>query len=69
MPHGIHIYAKASDMAKENFCAYSQLNHALTHCQCVIQCCDKFTEINLPDKETDDQYSDTSPSVFFTFII
>ena len=29
MPHGHHIYAKASDMAKATMCAYLNSNYAL----------------------------------------
>ena len=29
MPHGHHIYAKASDMEKETICEYLQSDHAL----------------------------------------
>ena len=31
MPHGHHVYAKASDMAKVTMCAYPQYDHTLTH--------------------------------------
>ena len=30
MPHGHHIYAKASGMEKAKMCAYPQSNHAFT---------------------------------------
>ena len=36
MPHGRHIYAKASDMAKATMCAYPQPDHALPHWKCVM---------------------------------
>ena len=29
MPHGLHIYAKASDMEKVTVCEYPQSDHAL----------------------------------------
>ena len=31
MPHGCHIYAKASDMAKSKMCSYPQPDHSLPH--------------------------------------
>ena len=46
-------------------CAYSQSDHALPHCKCVLRCCAKFPRINIPDQETDYQYPDTSPSICF----
>ena len=30
-----------------------------------MRCCSKCTSVNLPDQETDDQYSNTSPSIIF----
>ena len=36
MPHGRHIYAKASDMANAKMCTYSQPDHALPHWKCVL---------------------------------
>ena len=65
MPHGCHIYAKASDMAKAKICIYPQSDYALSHCKCVLQCCDKCPCINLPDQEIDNQYSETTPSIRF----
>ena len=61
MPHGRHIYIKASDMEKVTICTYPRSDHALPHCKCVIRCFAKYPSINLADQETDDQYSDTSP--------
>ena len=65
MPHGHHIYAKASDMEKVTICAYPQSYHALPHWKCVLGCCSKCPSIHIPDQETDDQYYDTSPSISF----
>ena len=65
MPHGRHIYAKVYDMAKATMCAKSQSDHALPHWKCVLRCCTKCTRINIPDQETDDQYTKTSPSIRF----
>ena len=65
MPHGRHIYTKASDMAQTTIYAYPQYDHALTHCKCVLQCCADCSCINLPDQETDNQNSDTTLSIRF----
>ena len=40
---------------------YTHSDHSLTHWKRVMRCCDKYPRVNLPDQETDDQYSDTSP--------
>ena len=69
MPHGRHIYEKVSDVEKAKMCAYPQSYHALTHWKCVMRCCAKCPSIHLTDQEKDDQYSNTSPSIFFIFII
>ena len=37
MPHGIHIYATASDMASATMCSYPQSEHALPHWKCVLR--------------------------------
>ena len=65
MPHGRHIYAKAYDMENSTMCAYPQSDHALPHWKCFMRCCDKFPRVNHPDRETDDKYSDNSPSIHF----
>ena len=65
MPHGHHIYAKASDMAKATVCAYLQSYHISPHWKRVMRCCDKFPSVNLPPQETDDQYSNTSSPISF----
>ena len=65
MPHGRHVYAKSYDMAKATMCAYPYSDHALPHWKCVLQCCANCTSVNIPDQETDDQYSNTSPSIRF----
>ena len=59
MTYGSHIYAKLYDMTKETMCAYPQSYHVLPHWKCVLQCCAKCLSVNLPDQETDDQYSNT----------
>ena len=65
MPHGSHIYARAYDMAKAKMYAYPQSYHALPHWKCVMRCCANCPYANFPDQETDDQYSDISPSIRF----
>ena len=65
MPHGLHIYSKASDMAKDTMCKYPQSDHALPHRKRVLRCCAKFPCINIPDQETDNHNSETTPSIRF----
>ena len=65
MPHGRHIYAKAYDMAKAAMCAYPQSDHELPHCKCVFLCWVKCPCINIPDQETDNQYSERTPPIWF----
>ena len=65
MPHRLHIYAKASNMAKEKICVYLQSDHALAHWEYLLIWCAKFPCFNLPDQETDDKYSNTRPSIRF----
>ena len=65
MTHGSNIYAKASGMAKSTMCAYPQSDNALPHWKCVLRWCADFPCNNLPDQETDNQYSDTTPSIRF----
>ena len=40
MPHGCHIYSKASDMENDKMCTYPQSDHALPHWKCALWCCD-----------------------------
>ena len=65
MPHGLHIYPKASDMAKATMYEYQQSDHELPHLKCVMRRCEKYTSADIPDQETDDKYSKISPSIFF----
>ena len=65
MPHGSHIYAKSSDMAKAKMCAYPQTYHASTHWKRALQCLTKCPCINLPDQETGYQYSKETPPICF----
>ena len=65
MPHGRNIYAKAYDMAKATMCTYPKSDHALPHWKYVLRCSAKCPCINIPDQETDNQYSETTPSIRF----
>ena len=56
MPHGRRIYEKSYDMEKATMCKYPQSDHALPHWEYVLQCCSKFSGINILDEETDYQY-------------
>ena len=65
MLHGRYIDVKASDMEKATMCTYPKSNHALPHWKCVLRCCSDYTLINLTDQETDNQFSETTPSIRF----
>ena len=65
IPHGGNIYAKASDISKSTMCAYTQSDHALSQWKCALRCCTNCPSINLTDQETDNHYSDTTPSIRF----
>ena len=68
MPHGRHIYAKASDMANATMCTYPQSEHVLPHWKCVLLCCADCTCINIPDQETNKNMKKQHPQLGFTFI-
>ena len=65
MLHGRHIYAKASNMAQATMWAYPQSDNALSHWKCVLRCCSDCQSINIPDQETDNKKSYTTPSIRF----
>ena len=65
IPHRRHIYAKACDMEQATMYAYTQSDHELTHWKCVLLCCDDCLCINIPDQETDNQNSRTTPLIRF----
>ena len=46
-------------------CAYPQFDHTLPHCKFLLRFCSYCSCINIPDQETDNQYSDTTPSIRF----
>ena len=66
MPHGSHIYAKASDMANAKMCTYPQSDHALPHWKCVLRCCADCPCINITDQETTKKHEETTPSITVT---
>ena len=68
MPHGRHIYAKASDMVKATICTYPQSDHALPHWKCVLQCCAECPYVNIPDQETDKNMRKQHPQLGFKFM-
>ena len=65
MPHGIHIYAKASDMANAKMCTYPQSEHSLPHWKCVLRCCAECTCINITDQEKNEKNDETTPTIRF----
>ena len=65
MTHGCRFYAKVSDMEKATMCAYLHSDNALAHCKCVLPYCANCPCTNLTDQETDNEYSDTAPSIRF----
>ena len=68
MPHGNHIYSKASDMANATMCTYPQSEHALPNWKCVLRCCDDCTCTNIPDQEKKQNMKKLHPLLGFTFI-
>ena len=68
MPHGRHIYAKASDMAKDTMCKYPQSDHTLPHWKCVLRCCAECPCIDITDQEIDKNMKKQHPQLGFTFI-
>ena len=52
-------------MAQAKICTYPQSDHALPHWKCVLWCFADCPFINLPDQETNNQYSETTPSNMF----
>ena len=59
MPHGSHIYAKASDMANATMCTYPQSEHAIPHWKFVLRYCADCPCINIPDQETTKKHEET----------
>ena len=50
MPHGRHIYAKATYTENSKMCAYPHSDNALTHWKRVLRCCANCPRINLTDQ-------------------
>ena len=67
MPHGCHIYAKASDMANATMCTYPQSDHALPHWRFVLRCYSDCPFIDIPDQETTKNMKKQHPQLGFTF--
>ena len=67
MPHGCHIFAKASDIANSTMCIYPQSDHALPYCKCLLSCCADCTCINIPDQDTNKNMTKKHPQLGFTF--
>ena len=65
MPHGSHIYVKASDMANATMCTYPHSDHALPHWQCILQYCSDCLFISLIDQEIDNNMEKKTPSIQF----
>ena len=68
MPHGRHIYSKASDMENAKMCAYPHSDNSLPHWKCVLRCCAECPCINLPDKVKMEKVKKQHPQLGFTFI-
>ena len=65
MPHGRHIYSKASDIKDATVCKYPQYDNVLLHCKFVLWCYFECPHINLPDQETNKKHEETTPSIKF----
>ena len=65
MPHGRHIYAKASDMTNAIMYTYPQSGNALPQWKCVLRYCSERLYIHIPDQETNKQHEETTPSIRF----
>ena len=65
MPHGRHMYAKASDMEKVTICTYPQSDNALPHWKYVLWCCAECPYINLPDQVKNIKDKETTTSIRF----
>ena len=65
MPHGRHIYSKASDMTKAAMCTYPHSDHALPQWKYVLRCCYDGPCINITDQETYKKHKEKTPSIRF----
>ena len=69
MPHGRHIYAKASDIANATMNTYPNSDNALPHWKCVLRCCYECPYINIHYQERNKSMNRKHPQLGFTFII
>ena len=60
MPHGCHIFSKASDMENATMCTYPQSDHALPHWKFLLRCCVDCPCINITDQETTKKHDKTT---------
>ena len=65
MPHGRHIYAKASDMENARMCVYPKSENSFPHWKCVLRCCSDCPCINIPDQEISNKHDETTPTIRF----
>ena len=65
IPHGRHIYAKASDMENDTMCTYPQYDHALPHWKFLLRYCSECPHINITDQKTNKKHDKTTPSIRF----
>ena len=65
MPHGSHIYSKASDMANATMCTYPQSEHALSHWKFVLCWCADCPCINITNQETTKKHDENTTSIRF----
>ena len=68
MPHGRHIYAKASNMANITMCAYTYSNNILPYWKCVLRWCAECPQFNIHGQETNKNMRKQHPQLGFTFI-
>ena len=68
MPHGRHIYAKASDIANATMCTYPHSEHSMPHCKCVLRLFDDCPCINIPEQKILKSMRKLHPQLGFTFI-
>ena len=68
MPHGRHMYAKASDMENTKMGFYTHSGNALSHWKYVLRCCADCPCINPTDQKTNKKTKKQHPQLGFTFI-
>ena len=65
MTHGGNIYKTSYEMDMSTMCAYPTSQHALLHWKCVLRCCESFSRIDLPCRQSVRHHSNTSPTIRF----